>query len=190
MSRLRGKSALVVAFSTCPSPRLRGKESRVLLHRFTARAFVLPVALVAIALSGCMVSTRVRAPPAPEVVVFGPAVAIGPSRHFHNEGCGHASRWHGGRRVFYVGDHWEYVDGGNLYVYRTIRSRPAATVVVHEERRERGHPSTSSGRAGRGRGHGRGHDRDDDDDDDRDDGQRGSVREDDRQVPRYAPSHQ
>lgn len=31
--------------------------------------------------------------------------------HYHNLGCGHAHRYHEGRRVYQYGGHWEYYDG-------------------------------------------------------------------------------
>jgi len=97
-------------------------------------AWILVVA--ALAGGGCVVHTRALVPEPPELVVFGPPVFVAtPVVHVHAAGCGHAMRWYGGRRVFYAGGRWEYVEGGRVYAYQTIHSHPREVVVVKKPRR-------------------------------------------------------
>lgn len=99
------------------------------------RRWVVGGVVAALLLPGCVVRAG---RPAPEVHVFGPAVVVGPARHFHAAGCGHPGRWHGGRWVYFVRDRWEYVDGGRTHVYRTLRSRPAAVAPAPARPARRG----------------------------------------------------
>jgi hypothetical protein len=77
--------------------------------------------IAAWSLAGCATART----PAPEVAVFGPAMAVdAPVEHWHAPGCPHPARWFAGRWIYFDDGRWEYTEGGRLYRYLRLESRP------------------------------------------------------------------
>lgn len=79
---------------------------------------LLPLLALPLMTAGCIVHTH----PVPDRVIVGgpPVVVVQPVVHRHGPFCGHRSRWYNGRRVYWVGHRWEYIQGGRLYVYHSV----------------------------------------------------------------------
>lgn len=161
------------------------------------RLAVLGVLASAMTLSGCLfpcVATVPDQSDPPEVAVFGPPVYVG-VMHDARRHHGRPSRWHAGRRIYFVDGRWEYREGSGLYTFQTIRSRPVGVVPARTVIRNRPDGRVRENRGGHVPSR-HGHSRDDDDDDNdrrRRRGGKGSVRENndgDSSIPRVRPSPQ
>ena len=73
--------------------------------------------------SGC-VHARYSVPPTPDFYTFGPAVQVEWSYGCALPACGYPSRWVGNRWVYWTGTYWAYDEGGAVYAYTHVRSRP------------------------------------------------------------------
>jgi len=86
----------------------------------------LPAVLLALTLLGpaCVYSRYAAAPPTPDFYTFGPAVEVQWGYSCQLSQCGYPSRWAGNRWVYWTGSYWAYEEGGFVYAWTHVRSRP------------------------------------------------------------------